>query len=47
MGNVYVKYGTYKGDAASQGETLIIKQDGTATVNDNGKITSYTYKVET
>ena len=42
IGNTLVKYGTYNGDAAVMGDVLILKSDGTATLNG----TSYTYKVE-
>ena len=42
VGDSNIKYGTYKGEAAVQGNTLVLKADGTATLN--GK--NYTYKVE-
>ena len=42
VGSTTVKYGTYKGIDAATGETLILKSDGTATLN--GK--SYTFAVE-
>ena len=42
IGNTLVKYGTYNGDAAVMGDVLVLKSDGTATLNG----TSYTYKVE-
>lgn len=42
VGSATVKYGTYKGIDAATGETLILKSDGTATLN--GK--SYTFAVE-
>ena len=41
VGSATVKYGTYKGTAAATGETLVLKSDGTATLN--GK--SYTFTV--
>ena len=42
VGSATVKYGTYKGIDAATGETLILKSDGTATLN--GK--SYKFTVE-
>lgn len=33
LGNIFVKYGTYNGDAAVTGNTLIINSDATATLN--------------
>ncbi len=33
LGNIFVKYGTYNGDAAVMGNTLIINSDATATLN--------------
>lgn len=41
VGNYTIKYGTYNGDAAVMGETLVIKSDGTATLNGE----KFTYKV--
>ena len=42
VGDLNIKYGTYKGEAAVQGDTLVLKADGTATLNGE----DYTYKVE-
>ena len=33
VGSATVKYGTYKGEDAATGETLVLKSDGTATLN--------------
>lgn len=33
LGNIFIKYGTYNGDAAVMGNTLIINSDATATLN--------------
>ncbi len=41
VGSYNIKYGTYNGDAAATGETLVLKEDGTATLNGE----KYTYKV--
>ena len=41
IGNTIIKYGTYNGDAAVMGDVLIIKSDGSATLNGE----KYTYKV--
>ena len=41
VGSYTIKYGTYKGDAAVSGDTLVLKSDGTATLNGE----KFTYKV--
>ena len=40
VGSATVKYGTYKGTAAATGDTLVLKSDGTATLN--GKSYNFT-----